>query len=515
MFTNWDVLLWRANMGKPGIVLNRNYFNALSELTNRTITFQASDCATDGRLLIKRCDYEGHAGTEQKIYEPCNVSVNFRLYSNLIDTAQDIHTSATPTFAGLNLNGDLIGAGGTSITMDTMTIASGSIIDSTGAITFGDENLSTAGTLTLSALTSGSVLFAGAGGLVSEDNANLFWDNTNKRLEIDGSFYQKSSAKSYFGGNVGIITTNPDAFYSAFRNLVVGTTGTGNSHGMTICSGTSAYGTISFADSTSGSGQYAGLIWYNHIKNRLEFSTNGVGWTPLVIIDKDGNLMIKNDNKSVLFGLLNDMKINYDGTDGNINTACRAASDLKITCGANKTIELQNSVYEDLQFTIHTGKVPASDAPTWENLTANTGAYAFGVNDYIDCEANEIPHYWKETTTGHLHVHFSIKSAQNTGANRYVKFTIWLAMADTDETFTETSYTTECTIPDGTAALTHFYFDVGSVNLSTYKIGAMVIPRVRRIAATGGTEYADSVYIHQIGIHLEKNTMGSRTETVK
>src|SRR3990167_10374060 len=39
-------------------------------------------------------------------------------------------------------------------------------------------------TLTLSGLTSGSVLFAGASGLISQDNANLFWDDTNNRLGI-------------------------------------------------------------------------------------------------------------------------------------------------------------------------------------------------------------------------------------------------------------------------------------------------------------------------------------------
>jgi hypothetical protein len=40
------------------------------------------------------------------------------------------------------------------------------------------------GNVGIGTLSSGSVLFAGSGGLVSQDNANLFWDNTNKRLGI-------------------------------------------------------------------------------------------------------------------------------------------------------------------------------------------------------------------------------------------------------------------------------------------------------------------------------------------
>lgn len=38
--------------------------------------------------------------------------------------------------------------------------------------------------ITLSTLTLGSVLFAGAAGAITQDNANFFWDNTNKRLGI-------------------------------------------------------------------------------------------------------------------------------------------------------------------------------------------------------------------------------------------------------------------------------------------------------------------------------------------
>jgi len=44
-----------------------------------------------------------------------------------------------------------------------------------------------ANSFTSSALTSGSVLFAGYGGLVSQKNSNFFWDNTNNRLGIGNS----------------------------------------------------------------------------------------------------------------------------------------------------------------------------------------------------------------------------------------------------------------------------------------------------------------------------------------
>ncbi len=69
-------------------------------------------------------------------------------------------------------------------------------IDSSGNIT-GTGNLTITGTttlatttisrLTISELQKGSILFAGDNGLISQDNSNLFWDNTNKRLGIGTS----------------------------------------------------------------------------------------------------------------------------------------------------------------------------------------------------------------------------------------------------------------------------------------------------------------------------------------
>lgn len=55
------------------------------------------------------------------------------------------------------------------------------------AITTGQLSVATAGTdylAPVSALTTGSVLFAGAAGAVAQDNSNFFWDDTNNRLGI-------------------------------------------------------------------------------------------------------------------------------------------------------------------------------------------------------------------------------------------------------------------------------------------------------------------------------------------
>ncbi len=172
-------------------------------------------------------------------------------------------------------------------------------------------------------------------------------------------------------------------------------------------------------------------------------------------------------------------------------------------------------VFNDLQFPISNAKVPAANAPTWQTFTANTNEYGFGIDDFIDSQANETPHGWRQGTTGHVHLHITTKAANATGSDRFAKFTVWVAFADTGEAWQETSFTAELTIPDGTAALQQFNLDMGDLSLTAFVEESAIRVRPKRIAATGGTEYSGEIFITQVGIHMEHDTVGSRTENAK
>ena len=82
--------------------------------------------------------------------------------------------------------------GGTSVYLQTITDLVGigtssptHNLDVTG--TFGVTGASYLSTLNLSTMTAGSIPFFGAAGLLSQDNANLYWDATNARLGIGTS----------------------------------------------------------------------------------------------------------------------------------------------------------------------------------------------------------------------------------------------------------------------------------------------------------------------------------------
>ena len=78
----------------------------------------------------------------------------------------------------------------TQINSKQATLVSGTNIKTVGGNTLlgsgdvGTIGVTYGGTGTTTAFTAGSVVFAGASGVYSQDNANLFWDNSNDRLGI-------------------------------------------------------------------------------------------------------------------------------------------------------------------------------------------------------------------------------------------------------------------------------------------------------------------------------------------
>jgi hypothetical protein len=216
---------------------------------------------------------------------------------------------------------------------------------------------------------------------------------------------------------------------------------------------------------------------------------------------------------------MQDTKVGYGMISTNSyildNDICNELNTFLMSCFKDFATNIMRYRFDDLQFAVSAGRVPPASAPTWEAFTTNTNEYSFAVNEYIDLQANEVFHKWMLGTPIRFHVHVTPKTANATGEDRFVKFTLYVAYADVNEVWTETDLTQELTIPTGTSALTHMLLGLGNVAFTNQIIGCQIKLRIKRIAATGGTEYADSVFITQVGAHLEQDTCGSRTEYVK
>lgn len=101
----------------------------------------------------------------------------FELYSTKVDLDYAIKTLQHQTSFLINKGGVKSIVAGTNITVDN-TDPSNPVISSTGgggSIAIGD---------TITSATQGSILFAGASGVLAQDNSKLFWDDTNNILGV-------------------------------------------------------------------------------------------------------------------------------------------------------------------------------------------------------------------------------------------------------------------------------------------------------------------------------------------
>ncbi len=159
---------------------------------------------------------------------------------------QDVTTSGTPIFSNLtSIN---------FVTVNTMTLGTGSITDSTGSIDFGDEDLSTTGTLS-----TGSITATGDGstGITLNQGADSVGVKVNGYDDQSGKYVgMYINASGY-----GVISSNNDIFIGYGGNV------------YTICaSNKSAY--VILGDSAGA----------------RSFNIRDSGWNTKVSIDSDGNI---------------------------------------------------------------------------------------------------------------------------------------------------------------------------------------------------------------------------------
>jgi hypothetical protein len=149
---------------------------------------------------------------------------------------------------------------------------SGGPITSSGTITLaGTLGVANGGTGTATAFTAGSVVFAGASGVYSQDNANLFWDNANDRLGIGTATPSVPLDVTENGVNSGLGYSNVSKFVD----------GSGNK-GLIVGYDNSAQTTVLTANSTSASSNMA--FW--------TYEAGGSGWAERMRVTAAGNVGI-------------------------------------------------------------------------------------------------------------------------------------------------------------------------------------------------------------------------------
>ena len=102
----------------------------------------------------------------------------------------------------------------------------------------------------------------------------------------------------------------------------------------------------------------------------------------------------------------------------------------------------------------------------------------------------------------------------NTEVNYEIEYTI----GDTNEVMSGAAIITSgnFSIPGGTADRTHLYVPIDDIAGAGLRIGSALKMRFRRIARVGGTgDPTADPFVLMVGAHIEVDTIGSRTETLK
>jgi hypothetical protein len=177
------------------------------------------------------------------------------------------------------------------------------------------------------------------------------------------------------------------------------------------------------------------------------------------------------------------------------------------------------TTHDDIYIGFSSARVPAANAPNWESFIGNLNAYTFAVNDYLELDPVELEHTYLEDSNFELHVHWATNGTE--GGAAYVKWEIEYTIANSDltggvgDTFPATTVVSaETEIPAATADLANMYTSVATVTGTNFNIGAILKVRVRRIASAGDAPAANPFGL-MVGVHIEKDTKGSRTISAK
>src|SRR3989339_181720 len=192
--------------------------------------------------------YNSDASNLFTILENGNVGIGSSTPNSLLSIGDNININASGvitggtwqgapvglTYGGLGGNfnsstGYLYVAGGTTIATSTIYIGNTDLNAGTG-LTLSGNTISldefTMGTTDTDA-TLGSIFFAGTGGAMQQDNANLFWDDTNNRLGIGSSspFYTLTVEGTVGNGILNIASSSGNSYVQIDKNGLTTFTG--------------------------------------------------------------------------------------------------------------------------------------------------------------------------------------------------------------------------------------------------------------------------------------------------
>lgn len=233
-----------------------------------------------------------------------------------------------------------------------------------------------------------------------------------------------------------------------------------------------------------------------------------------------GNLTLTRDNDRIYLGAGQDWDFYYDGTYAYMRTDLKNPSDLRVDCGTNKTLELQEIVWEDLRIIPGAFEFAGVSDPSLQNwqpggagTTFKVWKFQSGDEVFFTCQ---IPHSYKQGTDIEVHVHWTPADRGNEESGNTVAWKLDYSWTNVNAVFPSSAtadMTDTCTGTDDYHEITASITVTGTGK----NISSMLVCRLYRDAGDtwAGITAAQSPALLEFDIHFQINTMGSRQEFVK
>lgn len=173
-------------------------------------------------------------------------------------------------------------------------------------------------------------------------------------------------------------------------------------------------------------------------------------------------------------------------------------------------------VFDDIQVSLSTARLPAVNAPTWVDYDYGLGGptfnvLAFDVGEYIDFKV-QTSHAMRLNSILDNHIHWTIPS---NSAPDTIKFQIDVVAAGIGELYakpTGSPFVTEHVL-DGTESARHNLLCLADIPAVNTTVSSMYQCKLTRVASS--SEYGSRAYIDYNDGHYRLDTIGSRKEDSK
>ena len=361
---------------------------------------------------------------------------------------------------------------------------------------------------------------------INDNNLNscgLYYSGANFHIyNTDTSGWIKLQGENNPSGQVDMITADPDGAATLYYAGTVAFATT--AAGVSITNGTSTAtldynGTTMVLKNTAVSG-YVGIHGVSSgSANRIFLNMNPNG--SVQIYHPQGNTinLTTLTNGIQVSGGGGICTLGRDGTDVVLDTTGTAASDLVLTCGADKTLELTTPVYTDLSVPasfISFGGVSDATEVAYKSGTAASFSTSSDNTVYITLQ---LPHSYKEGTDLVLHIHWTVNASGSGGGAENVA---WNASAsassptgDGSESWpAPTNYTEVIVDVQDWVADEHHVTNLATIDGTNFKVSEVILVSIRRNISVAN-DYGDTALVVSVDAHYQVDTIGSRQITTK